>query len=122
MHMLAGKFKYLMAFVVVSSVVTYALTSQASQKRNVNSVKEKKGSIDVSNYAAMQISVKGKFKKHDKEFIYLQTDKSRNLVKIKRRFIDNSPSFLSENEIVTAHLPLGSYLMHNYNVKESKAK
>ena len=70
----------------------------------------------VQNYkkfSSTPITLVGEYKKHDKQFVFLKVKGAPALVRVNRKYLLNSPSFLSDGEKVSVNLPIGRHLTDN---------
>jgi hypothetical protein len=70
----------------------------------------------------MPITVVGTYMKHDKQFIYIKAEGAKDLIKVDRKYLLNSPLFLADKEKVSVTLPIGRHLTDNKDLlKKSKS-
>lgn len=77
----------------------------------------KKHTQRLQEFSNTPVEVLGKYKKHDKKYVYLNVKGTSNLIKIEKKYLLNSPSFLNEGELVSVQVPIGRYLTDNYKPK-----
>lgn len=103
----------------VAIKITLFLIVSAFSNSSVFAAKAKMSKKQIEAYKAFSnttITVQGQYQKSDKHFVYLKVDGSKNLIKVNRKYLLNSPSFLAEEEVVSVSLPIGRHLTDNKNL------
>jgi hypothetical protein len=98
----------------IFSVVIFLAPSFSYAAKKISKEQIYKQKINAyKKFSNTTINVSGKYNKHDDKNIYLNVEGAKTLIKIPRKYILNSPTFLSKGEKVSVDLPIGRYLTDN---------
>lgn len=95
-------------FIIILILFNFNSLVSASNSNTTNSKNE-----FYKKFSTINVDVQGTYKKHDKKFVYLKIDNSNKLIKINRKYLNNSPTYLSDGEKVALSLPIGRHLIDN---------
>jgi hypothetical protein len=106
--------KYTTAFLITIAFLAStpeSAYSKTSKKTKLTKEQTEKNKLMTLGYS--EIVIKGRYKKHDKDFVYISSPGAKKLVKVSRKFLNSSPKNFTKNQELRVELPLARVLLDN---------